>query len=496
MSDNSSHEIIGGFVGLLLVMGIVILMPILPALLYAEYNIIPIFLIPAIFAISAGMLLNHKYPLKENLSIRATVVIASAGWLYVSMIGAIPYLCIGMVPVDALFESISGFTTTGMTLMSSLEECSRSILFYRSLTQWVGGVGIILLFTILLKGGMSTWRLYTLEGREKFTPSIKTSIRDIWLIYAFLTGICAVALYISGMSPFDAINHAMTALSTGGFSTKTSSVVEFNAIVKIILSVFMILGATSFVLFYKLIKFEFRKVSDDVEFRSLLVITVIAGSLASLLLIISGTGVVDGLVDGFFNIISILTTTGYTSSDITTWHNVTKVVLLILMVIGGSAGSTAGGVKIWRIIVLYRMVKRETEKLTLPHSAVIPIKIGGKILDDEYVMKIGTFFFAYVLFVLIEFLLLSAVVPDLFGAFSLVVSSVSNVGPAFYPVSGLNWFGKTVLITGMWFGRLELLPVMALLGRELPQMIMESYSRRKKSELKTVQSSTVTPSES
>ncbi|MEM3674298.1 MAG: potassium transporter TrkG, partial [Candidatus Methanomethyliaceae archaeon] len=198
MNDNA-HEVLSGFVGLLLVTGIIIMVPSFPALLYSEYPVLPFFLIPGIIAISFGLYLGIKYPLVEEFSIRGTIIIACAGWLFISAIGTIPFLGIGMHPLDAFFESISGFTTTGMTLIVSLETCPRSILFWRSLSEWVGGVGVILLFTILLRGGMSTWRLYTLEGREKFTPSVKSSVRNILLIYLSLTTICAIVLYFCGL---------------------------------------------------------------------------------------------------------------------------------------------------------------------------------------------------------------------------------------------------------------------------------------------------------
>ncbi|MEM3366652.1 MAG: TrkH family potassium uptake protein [Candidatus Methanomethyliaceae archaeon] len=472
MNDNA-HEVLSGFVGLLLVTGIIIMVPSFPALLYSEYLVLPFFLLPGIIAISFGLYLGIKYPLVEEFSIRGTIIIACAGWLFISAIGAIPFLGIGMPPLDAFFESISGFTTTGMTLIAGLETCPRSILFWRSLSEWVGGVGVILLFTILLRGGMSTWRLYTLEGREKFTPSVKSSVRNILLIYLSLTTICAIVLYFCGLDAFDSINHAMTALATGGFSTRTGSITDFDVSVKIALMIFMILGATSFVLFYNLIKFEVRKVIGDVEFKTMLLMIFLGGLVASVSLLVFQNSPPMGFVDGFFNVVSIVTTTGYTSGDISAWPNLTKVLLLIFMILGGSAGSTAGGIKLWRGIVLFRLVKREVQKLTLPHSAVIPIKIGGKTLDDEYVMKIVALFTAYVLFLFVEFLLLSLSVPDLFGAFSLAVSSLSNIGPAFYPVDLLDPFSKIVLIFGMWFGRLELLPVMAFILKELPLTFKE-----------------------
>ncbi|MCX8181833.1 MAG: TrkH family potassium uptake protein [Candidatus Methanomethyliaceae archaeon] len=479
MSYNS-REVIGGFAGLLLVTGIMILIPLLPALVYAEYSTIPFFLIPGIVAIILGMFLNSKYPLAEDFSIKATIIIACTGWLFVSLIGMIPYFLIGMGVLDAFFESVSGFTTTGMSLINNVEIIPKSILFWRSFTQWIGGVGIILFFTILLKGGISTWRLYVLEGREKFTPSVKASVKNILLIYSFLTGVCALILYMCGLDAFDAINHAMTTLSTGGFSTKNTSMAEFGINIKLTISFFMVLGATSFVLFYNLGKLDVRKIVEDAEFKTMIFVLLFGGLLVSVFLLLNGIDMFNGIVDGFFNVISILTTTGYTSANLDNWPSLTKAILIILMFIGGSAGSTAGGIKVWRFVVLFRIVRREIEKLVLPPSAIIPVKIGGRVLDDEYIIKISALVFSYVLFVFVSFVLLSFSIPDLFGALSLVVSALSNVGPAFYPVNQLDLFSKSVLIVAMWAGRLELLPVIAFIGKEIPSIIKEHYSRSEK----------------
>jgi trk system potassium uptake protein TrkH len=479
-----SHEIIGGFAGLLLVTGVMILLPTIPALVYAEYNTLPFFLVPGVLAAGFGIVLMSKYPLADELSIKTTIIIACAGWLLVSVIGMIPYFSIHMGALDAFFESISGFTTTGMSLIENLEILPRSILFWRSLTQWVGGVGIILLFTILLKGGMSTWRLYTLEGREKFTPSVKASVKNILLIYSLLTTTCALTLYICGLGAFDAINHAMTTLATGGFSTKSASVAEFGVNIKLTISFFMVLGATSFVLFYNLGKLDVRKILEDAEFKTMIFLLILGGLLVSGFLILNGMGVLEGITEGFFNVVSILTTTGYTSANLDGWPAITKAVLLFLMFVGGSAGSTAGGIKVWRFVVLFRIVRREIEKLVLPPSAIIPVKIGGRILDDEYIIKISAFMFSYVLFAFVAFVLLSFSVPDLFGALSLVVSALSNVGPAFYPVTQLDFFSKIVLVVAMWAGRLELLPVIAFIGKEVPSIVREYYLKRSESKKK------------
>ncbi|MEM4478601.1 MAG: TrkH family potassium uptake protein [Candidatus Methanomethylicaceae archaeon] len=465
-------EIISISAGLIIISGVIMIIPILFSLLYNEYYQLIFFLIPAIVLISIGLYLNNKYPIREVISTKSAIIIASGGWLLVSAIGAIPYLSIGMNPLDAFFESISGFTTTGMTLINVIEEVPKSIIFWRSFTQWIGGIGIIFLFTVFLKGGIGTWRLYITEGKEKFTPSVKESIKEILIIYSFLTFVCSMALFLCGLNAFDSINYAMTTISTGGFSTKTNSIASFNNIVKIIIIIFMIFGAIDFTLYYELRKLKFNKLLRDAELRAFLLIILISCIITSIF-IIKENGI-EFVLDGIFNIVSIITTTGFTSFDLMNLPDSIKALILILMLFGGCAGSTAGGMKIWRLIVLYGLLKRELHRLILPFSAIIPVRIGEKILDDDYLMKISAFFFAYILLVSLLFILLSFVIPDKFGALSLILSSMGNVGPAFYSISMIDSYSKIILIIGMWLGRLEVFPVLIFIY-EVTQKIKEVF---------------------
>lgn len=468
-------ETISGFAGLLIVFGIIMLIPTLLSLIYGEYYNLIFFIIPAITFIIIGLYLSDKYPLSETISTKSAIIIASGGWLLISAIGAIPYLSVGMEPLDAFFESISGFTTTGMTLINPIEELPKSVIFWRSLTEWVGGIGIIFLFTIFLKGGIGTWRLYAIEGREKFTPSIKESIKEIMIIYVILTTICAITLFLCGLSPFESINHAMTTLATGGFSTRTTSIAEFSSIVKIVIILFMIAGAIDFTIYYDLKKLKFKKLMEDSELKLFLLIILVSSLIVSLFTI-REKGLED-VLDGIFNVVSIVTTTGFTSFDLMEFSDQVKALILILMLIGGCAGSTAGGLKVWRLIVLFGLLKRELQKLILPFSAVLPVKIGEKALDDDYVMKVGAFFFAYIFSILIVFLLLSFTITDKFGALSLAISSIANIGPAFYPIAALDSYSKIILIIGMWLGRLEIIPILVLiseLGSKFKEYVIKS----------------------
>ncbi len=480
-----SNEILSTSGGILMVIGGALLVPIAVAVAYAEYVTIFSFLICAFISITAGVLINLRFPMQDKLSIEASIIIAPMAWIIVSTVGALPYsLILGIGPLDAFFESMSGFTTTGMTLFPELETLPKALLLWRSLTQWIGGAGVILLFAVFLRGSISTWRLYSLEGREeKFTPSIGTTIRSIWVTYMSMTAICAALLLLCGMSPFDAINHSFTALSTGGFSTRTDSIAAFgNPFAETVLSVFMVLAAINFALYYNLFKLNIRRVISDVESKTMIIIIIIAGALVALMLGLSYSTVSPTISNSYFNVISIITTTGYTSTNLLLWPITAQVLLIILMLLGGSAGSTAGGIKIWRAIVLYKMGKREVERISLPPSAIRAVKIGGKILDEDYIMKVGAFFFVYIMAILIQFLVLSINIADPMGALSLAISAQSNVGPAFFSMTSLDSLSKIVLVFGMWFGRLELFSVLALFSRGIPAFIKETYLEKNKAD--------------
>ena len=461
----------GGLVNLLIPLGILFLIPIVPAIIYSEYQLVSAYAIPGAIVLVLGLLLRKKFPLSDNLSIVSAIMIASLGYLFLSAIGSLAFiLTIGLSPIDAFFESINGFTTCGMTLFSDIESLPMSLLFWRSITQWVGGVGIILFFTLLLgAGGIGTFRLYTFDGRdEKLTPSVRTTIREIYKIFGLLTALCMVALYLLGMSPFDAVNHALTAVSTGGISTRTASIEAFQSpAIELALCIFMTCGAINFSLYYSFKNNGLKKIFKDAEMRILLGIIILCGGITSVALIITGYDLSPGIIKGYFNTICMISTAGYSSLDFMTLPESIKALFLILMVVGGCSGSTAGGMKIWRFLVLYKMTDNEVKKLAMPPITVRKIKIGGKVITEDYAIKVAAYFFVYIFAALLQFLILSLFIPDLFGALSLAISAQSNVGPAFYPVIGTNDAAKIVLIFGIWFGKLEFLPVLALLNRNL-----------------------------
>ncbi|MEM4699591.1 MAG: TrkH family potassium uptake protein [Candidatus Nezhaarchaeales archaeon] len=415
-------------------------------------------------AAALGLLL----PLPSELRPTEAMVTAAVGWLAVALFGALPYLMAGsMDALDALFESMSGFTTTGMTLMRNIESCPKGLLFWRAFTQWLGGAGVILfLLLFIAPSGVEVWRLYVAEAREeRLAVRARDIIKEIWAIYAFYTALCAILLMASGLEPFEAVCHSFTALSTGGFSTRTNSIASFsNPAVEATLIAFMIVGAINFKIHGLLLRLRLREALRDPELRAMALILAAASLVISLDLAMHGRPLDEALRLAAFQATSIMTTTGYTTTDVSCLPPLSQASLLLLMVIGGGVCSTAGGVKVIRFVVLGKVVGRELARTTLPPSAIRPIKVGGRALEVEDALKIASLLFAYFLMAGLATLLVAAEGHGLIAALSVVLSAQGNVGPAYASLFSLGPLSKLVLVVCMWAGRLELTPILLLLS--------------------------------
>jgi len=393
------------------------------------------------------------------------MVVSSLGWLLAAFIGSLPYHLSGyMSLLDAYFESMAGFTTTGMTLFSNLESLPRSLLFWRAFTQWLGGAGVILfLLLFVVPGGVGVWRLYLAEAREeRLTVRAWDTVKNIWAIYAGYTAACAALLVAVGIDPFEAVCHSFTVLSTGGFSTRTASIEAFNnPAAEVVLVAFMIIGGTNFLVHSLLVRREFRRALSNTELRAMLVILAASSALISVDLLRTYDPLTSVRL-AVFQAASIMTTTGYTTIDINLLPSLSQAVLLVLMVVGGSLCSTAGAVKVARITVLAKASYREVLKAILPSSAVKPLKIGGKVLELDDALRVAGFFFAYMLMASIATLIVAAEGHSLAAALSAVLSAQGNVGPAYISLFSLGPTAKATLIALMWAGRLELMPVLVL----------------------------------
>ncbi len=481
----SEKRIVGALSVIMQAAGLILALPIPIALIYGEYQYIWCFGILALATFAAGHFVYKLVSFPPGLTVLEAMVISALGWLLMSAVGAIPYvLIINMSYLDAYFEAMSGFTTTGMTLIKVIEGTPYCLLFWRALTQWVGGAGIIMLTTLLLMGreGVIAWKLYVAEAREeRIAASAKKTIKNLWEIYVFYTALCAALLMIAGMNWFDAITHSFTALATGGFSTRTLSIEAYHSpLIEGILVVFMFLGGTRFPLHYLLLKGMIRRVLHDYEFKAYLLFVAVATALITINLWSAGMfSFAESFRYSIFQVVSILTTTGYTSFDINKWPLFSQVTLLMLMIIGGCANSTGGAVKVGRIAILAKLVYREILKITLPFGAVKPLKAGDRIVGSDELARLAGFFTLYMILIAIEYLIVAIFTADGYGALSAVLSAQGNVGPCYISLFDLHPVPKAVLIFGMWVGRLELMPIAVLF---LPQTWKRLREKRREEE--------------
>jgi len=482
-----------------------LLVPTAVALFYRE-SPLP-FLVALVVAVAVGTGLERLEP-DPDLEHREAFLLVALTWLVLPLVGMIPYLVAGTGtiahPVNALFESMSGFTTTGATVMGeiSVETHSRSIMLWRQLTQWLGGMGIIVLMVAILSelsvGGTQLIREESPGLQvEKLTPRIRQTARALWLIYAWFT-LAAVAVYyglhLAGLPPnmtfYNAVSHALTSLPTGGFSPEGRSVEAFEPIVQWAVMVFMIVAGANFALYWYAWRGHPERLTSNAEFRSYILSMGVVGGLLSLLLFL-GVGLetvpesvaaIPGSLErslrhGLFQTLAIVTTTGYASMDFNTWSESTQVILLFAMFLGGSAGSAAGSIKIIRWYVVGKSIQRELFTTVHP-QAIRPVRMGdtGDVIDEEAIHGIFVFVLLFLtLFVVSTVLLLLDAhrTPDLslsgLEAISATIATLGNVGPGVGVVGPMNSYepfsnaAKLYMTFLMWIGRLEILSVLVIL---------------------------------
>lgn len=432
---------------------------------------------------------NRNAP--KNLHKKEGYIIVTFGWLILSLTGTLPYLFTGAIPnfTDAIFETMSGYTTTGASILNDIEALPKGILFWRSATHWIGGMGIIVLtIAILPMLGIGGMQLFMAEApgpsADKMHPRITETAKRLWLIYFTLTMAEFLLLKIAGMTWFDAINHAMATLSTGGFSTKNASVAYWNGLplVQYIITLFMFIAGTNFILTYFAFKGRFKKILQNEEYKWYFLGT-LAVVITITILIVNfqdpnlQTSVNHPMPWGetesafrhaSFQVIAIITTTGFVSADFTMWNSFATMIMFSLFFIGGSAGSTSGGVKVVRHIIMIKSSILELKKLLHP-SAIIPVRYGGKAVQQSIVFNILSFFVLYMLIFILSSVLLTFLGLDFISALGAAASSLGNVGPALGSLSPINnyanlsdgakWFCSFLML----IGRLELFTVLILL---------------------------------
>lgn len=441
------------------------------SLIYGQGDFIAFF-ITIFILIMAGLSLSHIRVANENMYTRDGFAIVALSWLLISFFGAFPFYLSGEVSfIDAFFESVSGFTTTGSTILKDIESVPKGLLFWRSFTNWLGGMGVLVL-TLAVLPSIKPSTLYIMKAESpgpspgKLVPRIGQTARILYAIYTVMTLILVVLLIIVGMPVYDAFVHAFSTAGTGGFSNMNLSVGAYNNVAaEIIIAVFMLLFGVNFSLYYQVLKGNLKAFLHDEEFRFYMG-TVIA---AIALITFNVSGMVyhsfwEGLRYSSFQVSSVITTTGYSTADFNLWPVFSKTILVVLMLIGSSAGSTCGAIKCIRIVLLLKIARREIVKIIHPRS-VYAVKINGKLVDEETQTGVLAFFFLYIATLITSVLIVALEGKDMVTTATAVITCIGNVGPGLEMVgpmgnfSSLSVLSKIVLSADMIIGRLEILPV-------------------------------------
>jgi len=462
--------------GFLLVIEAACMLPcLLVSLIYKEHDFIA-FAITIAVLLTAGVSLYSIRAKNTNLYSRDGVAIVSMGWIIISLSGSLPFILSGAIPsfADAFFECVSGFTTTGSSILREIESLPKGILFWRNFTNWLGGMGVLVLtLAILPRAGATTFQIMKAESPgpnpDKLVPRMAQTAQILYSIYLGMTVVLIVLLIIAGMPVYDSLVHAFGAAGTGGFSSRNLSVGAYNNIfAEVIITVFMFLFGVNFTLYYYALKGNIKSLFKDEEFRFYAGIVIIS----IILITVNLTGPVYGSIGeslrhASFQVSSVITTTGYSTYDFNLWPTFSKAILVLLMFIGASAGSTGGGIKCIRVLVLLKTVRREMKKVLHPRS-VNTVQVSGRNLDDGVMSGVTSYFYAFFLVFVVSILLISLDGKDLITTFTSVVATISNIGPGLGSVGPMgnfaefSDFSKFVLSFTMLFGRLEIFPMMLL----------------------------------
>lgn len=449
----------------------------LVSVIYGE-NDVYAFMISILIVLAAGFLLRLLQPGDSEMYARDGFAIVALSWLFVSVFGALPFLISGAIPapIDALFEAVSGFTTTGATILTEVESLPRGILFWRSFTHWVGGMGVLaLVLAVLPSVKTSTVHIMVAESPGpnpgKLVPKMGQTVKILYIIYSVMTLVQIVLLLISGMPLYDSVVHALGTAGTGGFSIKNTSIGAYNNVfAEVIITIFMFLFGTNFSLYFQIIRGNIKSYFRDAEFRFYLGTVIV--SIVLITLDLSGKvfgSLWESLRHASFQVSSIMTTTGYATTDFNLWPSFSKSILVLLMFIGASAGSTAGGIKCIRIVLLMKLIRREVHRIIHPRS-VYTIKIDGKTVDGDILSGVTVFFYAFIFIFVAALLIVSLEGKDMISNFTAVATSIGNVGPGLGIVGPMGNFAsysalsKIVFSVCMIIGRLEVFPVLLLLA--------------------------------
>jgi len=455
--------------GLIMIgIGVVTLIPIIVALIYNDGQYIS-FLIPSGFSILVGHTLRRFFRGRDGrIGLKHGMMIAAMGWLWAALIGSLILMPTTHITfLNAYFESMSAWTGSGLTIFTNVEILPNSVLFLRSIEQWIGGLGVVIVVIgILIRPGTAAARLYKSEAREeKIKPSILGTMRTIWWIYLFYTILGIVLYIIAGMSLFDAVNNTFTNLATGGMSIKNNNIGAYNSVFIDIITIFlMIVGGTSFLVHYRALKGKIKDVAKDIQFQAMIILIIIF----SILLVVNAKFIP---IEAVFNVVSAITCTGSSiapQSVMTAWPQYAKISIIALMITGAAAGSTTGAVKLIRIVTVLKGIYWELVKIVAPAGSVIPRKISNKLVSDVEIREASSYVFIYLLFILISWLVFVQYGYDALNSLYEICSAQGNVGLSMgITAPTMPQIPQAFMIFNMWIGRLEIIPVLVLLRASL-----------------------------
>ncbi len=473
-----NFKIIFKVLGLLLFLeGFFIFLSAIVSLIYGESDFFALSITSLITVASGLVTWLFTRNEKSKIGKRESYIIVSLVWIIFSLFGSIPFIIHGSIPsyTDAFFETISGFTTTGASILNNIEELPHGLLFWRSITQWLGGMGMILMsLAILPMLGIGGMQLFVAEvpgpTPDKIHPRVKETAKRLWAIYTLFTIAETILLWFGGMDLFDSINHAFTTMATGGYSTKQASVAFYTSpYIQYVITFFMFLAGVNFTLAYFALKLNYKKIWQNEEFRYYIIILASFTLISSIALSLNKdyTSYEKAFRDSIFQVVSIITTTGFATADYTTWGAFLLVLYFIMMFIGGSAGSTGGGIKVMRILLLLKNSYLEFKRLIHPH-AIILVRFNKRAVNQSIITNVLAFIVFYIIVFVAGTLFMAFLGLDIESAMGATIASLGNIGPGIGAVGPANNFfqipdaGKWFLSFLMLMGRLELFTVLIL----------------------------------
>lgn len=448
------------------------------SLIYGEIRTALIFAVIIVGMVGISLALAYKKPVNRSFYAKEGLIAVSSSWIIISLFGALPFFISGSIPsfIDSLFEIVSGFTTTGASILTNVEVMEKGLLFWRSFTHWIGGMGfLVFIMSILPMSGADPLHMMRAESpgptTEKLVPKARQTAKILYTVYIGLTLIEIAFLLFGGMPLYDSVVHAFGTAGTGGFSIKNASIGAYNSVyIEVVITVFMALFGINFSAYFLLLMRKFKRFFTHEETRVYLAIMLI--SMLAIAINLTGT-VYDNFAESLryssFSVSSVMTTTGYATADFSQWPTLSRYVLLLLMFIGASAGSTGGGIKVSRFIIMFKSLKRESLRILHP-QAVKLIKLDKLSLPEDVINGTGTFMVVYFGITVVSMLLVALDGFDMETSVSAVAACINNIGPGMGMVSpvgnfsGFSDFNKVVLTLDMLIGRLEVYPMLLLIS--------------------------------